>query len=117
MSQLCAKPAPQPPPDLKVHSISSSASFTLVLAEGGAVYTFGSGPLGHYEPVPRRIAVLDVTRICSITAGGKEVPDRASPHDFCLVSCESGSVYSWGGTEGGHSGGLDLADRARILKT
>jgi len=83
----------------RVVGVTLGASFTLAVTDAGAVFSFGSGELGHgsstSEVLPRRIEALAATgrRFVAVAAG-----------DFhSLALTEEGLVYGWDdGCANGH---------------
>ena len=74
-------------------AIAAGTIHSLVLAAGGAVYSFGGGgggKLGHgdksHVTTPKRIEALRSVRVVAVTAGRN--------HNLALSA--AGDVYSWG---------------------
>ncbi len=96
--------------DHKVTKVAAGGSFTLLLSEGGSVFTFGrgrEGQLGHGDQAdrttPKRIdhPPLAEHNIVGVAAGGWH----------SLLNTAEGAVFSFGGGGSGKLGHGDFADR------
>ena len=85
---------------VRVAAIAAGTEHSLVLADGGVVYSFGAGgggKLGHgdarFQWIPTRVRTLPAgTRVVAIAAG--------EAHSLCALA--DGRVFGWG------SGGLGM---------
>lgn len=82
----------------RIRSASAGNRHSLVVAENGAIYSFGrgvEGQLGHRgtqnEHIPRRVRALRHVRVISAAAGGTS----------SLALASDGSVFEWGSDDYG----------------
>ena len=78
---------------IRVLAVAAGSRHSVVLADGGAVYTFGAGEggkLGHgdarFQWLPTRVRALNGVKVASIAAG--------ESHALCAT--REGEVYAWG---------------------
>tara|TARA_B100001142_G_scaffold325496_1_gene379190 strand:+ start:133 stop:1521 length:1389 start_codon:yes stop_codon:yes gene_type:complete len=83
--------------------VACGGKHTVVVTEGGGVYTFGKGgwgQLGHgdkqNQPAPRRVPVAGFRPNGSPEGSGERIAMVAAGHGHTVALSEAGHVFTWG---------------------
>ncbi len=89
--------------DFSASKVSNSATFGLLLADDGSVFSFGDntyGQLGHGDKVER----FEPTRIEHDSLSGVKIVDVQAGEEFSILLSDSGNVYVMGNNNNGYLG-------------